>query len=401
MTTTARPRRPLAGAAAGLLLVVAGLAGLAVLLVALGALVPGPGALSGYAAFAVPGWGPGFVVLGLVAVVLAVLLRRRLRRAGTVVAVGAGVATAALAVVVAVVVATTVSAGGSVDPLTAVAPASGLALPDGDPVYATGPDGVPLHAAVWNPRGAAGPAPVLVYVHGGGWVGGSELGNTEDLRAFADHGRLVVSVAYTLATRTRPTWDLAGPQVACALTEVAALAPGLGGDPGRIVLAGDSAGGQLAVSVAYHAASGTQPSSCGGTVPVPCGVVVQYPAVDLLDAWLHGTDPVHPGVSDRYLQDFYLGGSPQQVPDRYRLLSGVPAITPRAPATLVLGPTRDELVPPQGVTRFVDAARAAGVDVTLVRVPFANHAYDTLGTGSLGNQAGRSIREHWLEQHGW
>jgi acetyl esterase len=116
---------------------------------------------------------------------------------------------------------------------------------------------------------------------------------------------------------------------------------------------------------------------------------------------VHGTDPVRHGVSDHYLLDFYLGGSPQQVPDRYRALSGVPAITPRAPATLVLGPTRDELVPPGGVTRFVDAARAAGVDATLVRVPYANHAYDTLGTGSLGNQASRSIREHWLDQHGW
>jgi acetyl esterase/lipase len=409
MTTTARPRRGLvSGAVAGLLLVVAGLAGLAVLLVVIGALVPGLGGLlpalgglPGYATLVVPGYGPTVVVVGLVAVVLAVLLRRRLGRAGTVVAVGAGVATAALAVVVAIVVATTVSAGGSVNPLTAVAPGPGLALPDGDPVYATGPDGVPLHAAVWNPRGATGPAPVLVYVHGGGWVGGSEVGNTADMRAFADQGRLVISVAYTLATDTRPTWDLAGPQVACALTQVAALAPGLGGDPGRIVLAGDSAGGQLAVSVAYHAASGTQASSCGGVVPVPRGVVVQYPAVDLVDAYAHGTDPGHPGVSDHYLLDYYVGGSPQRVPDRYRALSGVPAITPRAPATLVLGPTRDELVPPEGVTRFADAARAAGVDATLVRVPFANHAYDMLGTGSLGNQASVTIREHWLDQHGW
>jgi acetyl esterase len=401
MTTTARPRRGLSGAVAGLLLVVAGLAGLAVLLVALGALVPGLGGLSGYATLAVPGYGPSFVVVGLVAVVLAVLLRRRLGRAGTVVAVGSGIATAALAVVVAIVVAATVSAGGSVDPLTAVVPTPGFAPPDGDPVYATGPDGVPVHAAVWNPRGATGPAPVLVYVHGGGWVGGSELGNTEDLRAFADHGRLVISVAYTLATRTRPTWDVAGPQVACALTRVAALAPGLGGDPSRIVLAGDSAGGQLAVSVAYHAASGTQPSSCGGVVPVPRGVLVQYPAVDLLDAYVHGTAPGHPGVSEDYLLDYYLGGSPQQVPDRYRVLSGVPAITPRAPATLVLGPTRDELVPPGGVTRFVAAARAAGVEATLVPVPYANHAYDIFGTGSLGNQASRTIREHWLDRHGW
>src|SRR5689334_10393991 len=144
MTTTAHPWRGLlSGVVAGLLLVVAGLAGLAVL--------PVLGGLPGYATLAVPGYGPTVVVAGLVAVVLAVLLRRRMGRVATVVAVAAGVATAALAVVVAIVVATTISAGGSVNPLTAIAPTSGFAPPDGDPVYATGPDGVPLHAAVWNP----------------------------------------------------------------------------------------------------------------------------------------------------------------------------------------------------------------------------------------------------------
>ncbi len=403
MTTTAPPRRPsrLTGAAAALALVVLGLVGLLVLLVALGALVPGLGPLSGWATVTVPARGPTLLVAGLVAAVLAGLLRRRLPWWGTLVATVAGVATVALAVVIGIFVTATLAAGGSVNPLTTVAPTSGLALPDGDPVYTTGPDGAPLHAAVWNPRGATGPAPVLVYVHGGGWNGGSELGNTDDLRWFADQGHLVVSVAYTLSNGTRPTWDVAGPQVACALTKVAALSPGLGGDPNRIVLAGDSAGGQLAVSVGYHAASGTQPSSCGGVVPVPRGVLVQYPAVDLVDAYEHGHFPGQPGTPGAYLAQLYTGGTPGQVPDRYRAVSGGPAITARAPATLVIGPTRDELVPPGGVTGFVDQARAAGVDATLVPLPYANHAYDTLGTGSLGNQARRTISEHWLTAHGW
>ncbi|MCD2196598.1 alpha/beta hydrolase [Actinomycetospora endophytica] len=403
MTTSAGPRRGrrLTGAAAGLALVVLGFVGLTVLLVALGALVPGLGALSGWATVTVPARGATLVVAGLVAAVLALLLRRRLRWAATGVAIGTGVATVALAVVVGISVVTTVAAGGSVNPFRAVVPSSGLALPDGDPVYTTGPDGAALHAAVWDPRGATGPAPVLVYVHGGGWNAGSELGNTDDLRWFADHGRLVVSVAYTLSSGTRPTWDVAGPEVACALTKVAALAPGRGGDPSRIVLAGDSAGGQLAVSVGYHAASGTQPSSCGGTVPVPRGVLVQYPAVDLVDAYEHGHFPGQPGTPAGYLGQLYTGGTPEQVPDRYAAVSGGPAITPRAPATLVIGPTRDELVPPGGVERFVDQARAAGVDATLVRMPYANHAYDTLGTGSLGNQARLTISEHWLADHGW
>ncbi|HEY2224326.1 alpha/beta hydrolase [Actinomycetospora sp.] len=403
MTTSARPRRGrrLTGAAAGLALVVLGFVGLMVALVALGALVPGLGPLSGWATVTVPARGATLVVAGLVAAVLALLLRRRLRWTATGVAIGSGVATVALAVVVGILMAATVSAGGSVNPFQAIVPSSGFALPDGDPVYSTGPDGVGLHAAFWDPRGATGPAPVLVYVHGGGWNGGSELGNTDDMRWFADRGRLAVSVAYTLSTGTRPTWDVAGPQVACALTKVAALAPGRGGDPGRIVLAGDSAGGQLAVSVGYHAASGTQPSSCGGVVPVPRGVLVQYPAVDLLDAYAHGHFPGQPGTPGAYLAQLYTGGTPEQVPDRYRAVSGGPAITPRAPATLVIGPTGDELVPPGGVERFVDQARAAGVDATLVRLPYANHAYDILGTGSLGNQARRTISEHWLTQHGW
>jgi acetyl esterase len=403
MTTPVRPRRGrrVGGAAAGLALAVLGFVGLVVLLVALGALVPGLGPLSGWATVTVPARGTTLVVAGLVAAVLAIPLRRRLRRSATGVAVGTGVATVALAVVVGTVVAATVSAGGSVNPFPAIVPSSGVALPDGDPVYTTGPDGAALHAAVWNPRGATGPAPILVYVHGGGWNGGSELGNTDDLAWFAGRGRLVVSVAYTLSTGTRPTWDVAGPQVACALTKVAALAPGLGGDPGRIVLAGDSAGGQLAVSVGYHAASGTQPSSCGGVVPVPRGVLVQYPAVDLVDAYEHGHFPGQPGTPGAYLAQLYTGGTPAQVPDRYAAVSGGPAITPRAPATLVIGPSRDELVPPGGVDRFVEQARAAGVDATLVSMPYANHAYDTLGTGSLGNQARLTISEHWLAQHGW
>ena len=53
------------------------------------------------------------------------------------------------------------------------------------------------------------------------------------------------------------------------------------------------------------------------------------------------------------------------------------------------------------MSRFAAAARAGGVDATPGSVPYANHAYDLLGTGSLGNQTSRSIREHWLDQHGW
>jgi hypothetical protein len=50
--------------------------------------------------------------------------------------------------------------------------------------------------------------------------------------------------------------------------------------------------------------------------------------------------------------------------------------------------------------RFVDEAHAAGVDITLDRIPFAAHVYDEGAANSPGNQARRTITQHYLMQHG-
>lgn len=401
--TSATParRHRVGGVLAGVTLLVLGAVAVLLLLVVVGVLVPGLGALSGNATVALPTYGPPLVVVGAVATLLALVVRLRLRRAGTVVVGLGALGTVALGVVVGIVVAAAGAAGGAVDLVRAVDPHGDVSLPDGYPQYGTGPDGAPLRAAIYRPGGATGPAPVLVYVHGGGWAAGSELDNSSDMRWFAQRGRLVISVGYTLSTPERPTWDLAAAQVACALTQVPALAPGLGGDPTRIVLSGDSAGGQLAVSVAYRAASRTQPSACGGRVPVPQGVLVQYPVVDPVGAWGSGVFPGRPDDSGRVLLETYTGGTPSRVPDRYTAIAGIPAITRAAPPTLALVPSDDELVPPAGPEAFVAAARAAGVDATAVTVPFANHAYDVGGVNSLGNQVRRSVSDRWLTDRGW
>ncbi len=367
----------------------------------------------------VPVWGPVISIVALAAVVLAVWLLAGLRdRRGWAFVGGAVVllqvaALVAIAVPVGEVVTTTVRAGGAIDPLHAI----GLRHrdprpPDLRPVFTTSAAGVPLHLSIWRPGAGSksstptpGPvadtaavrpaaAPVLVWVHGGGWVGGSDLGQAAALSRWAERGWLVVSVEYGLDAPGRPTWDRAGPEVACGVGRVAAAAPSLGGDPARIVLGGDSAGGQLAVSVADHAVSGTQASSCGTPVPVPRAVAVEYPAVDLVDGFTHGARSPVPQFDAQWLATTYTGGSPAQVPERYRAISGTAALTPQAPPTLVLGAGRDSLVPLPGLQRFVAAARATGVDATLVTIPFADHAFDVVD-GSLGAQAASSILQHW------
>lgn len=52
-------------------------------------------------------------------------------------------------------------------------------------------------------------------------------------------------------------------------------------------------------------------------------------------------------------------------------------------------------MPPTGAERFVQAARAAGVDAQQVDVPFADHAFDVGPAGSLGRQAAWSVLQRW------
>ena len=376
-------------------LVPVALATLFLIVAAVTALAPGTALLGTQGSLVVVVvWGPLLVLLGVVVTVGAWLLRRRriARSLTTGLVVLATLATLVLIGAVGAVVTATLGAGGRVDPLRAVV-LSGApdARPDERPIYTTTPEGQDLRLSLLRPRPAApGPAPVLVWVHGGGWRTGSGLDRMPDLRRLADAGWLVVSVEYTLTGPGRPTWDVAGPQVACALARVAEHAAEEGGDARRLVLGGDSAGGQLATTVGYRAATGTQPSACASPVPVPVprAIATLYPALDLADTFRHG----------RGAQEFavgYTGGTPEQVPERYRAVTPGDALSSASPPTLLVVPARDRLVPPSGADAFVGAARTAGVPVERVDIPFADHAFDIGPDGSLGHQAAFSVLERW------
>ncbi len=109
----------------------------------------------------------------------------------------------------------------------------------------SGPGGA-LRVRIITPEMAGqGPLPVLVYFHGGGWV----LGNIEShegiCRALANAGGvIVVTVDYRLAPEYR--FPAAADDAYAATLWAAEYAVEFGGDPGRIAVGGDSAGGNLA-----------------------------------------------------------------------------------------------------------------------------------------------------------
>jgi acetyl esterase len=286
------------------------------------------------------------------------------------------------------------AAGGSVNIFRALAPSSVTAAsPDASAVYHT-VDGQALSVAIYRPPGPPRAWPVLFFIHGGGWNGGSNDTARTDYRWYANHGWLVISTQYRLATPADPTWNQAPGDVACALAWTARNATRLGADLNRLVLAGDSAGGNLAINLGYSAAAGTARSNCGGTVPVPAAVVVTYPAVNPVsvydDTFTFGS------VSGRAAVAEYAGGTPQQYPGRYRAISSSTYITRKAPQTLIIEPEHDSRVPPGAVYAFAGQARAAGVDVTLAAIPFANHAFNFYAAGTIGDQACLTITQNYL-----
>ena len=95
----------------------------------------------------------------------------------------------------------------------------------------------------------------------------------------------------------------------------------------------------------------------------------------------------------------YTGGSPQEFPDRYARVSSDSDITARSPPTLILVGEAEHLVPVDGTYRFADRAGAAGVEVELVAVPYADHVFDGR-PGSIGQQAYRQVTARWLGDHG-
>ncbi|MBF9031351.1 alpha/beta hydrolase fold domain-containing protein [Rhodobacterales bacterium HKCCE3408] len=380
-----------------LLAILAALAGLAVLGLVIGALLDPTGSL-----FAVLGsmvwatYGPHLLLIALVAALAGLVARGAgLRRLGGLALVLTMPALAGAAVILARITLAALPAGAAIDPLGTLALGSMDAPPPDMIETVETVAGTDLRAAIYRPAGTPGPAPVIVYIHGGGFRTGTFTETAADLRWFADRGWLVISVEYRLFTPDNPTWDLAQRDAACGLAWARDNAGRFGGDPARIALLGDSAGGNLAINVGFAAAAGRATTDCASPVPVPSAIATLYPAVDPESIYTGGF-PI-PGFQPTELIEGFLGGPPADHPDRVAAVSSASYLTPDAPPTLIVLPLNDSLVVAHGTEAFVQAAQAAGVDLDLVRIPYANHVFNQMAAQSLGNQIGRSLRLHFLE----
>ncbi len=134
-----------------------------------------------------------------------------------------------------------------------------------------GPDGR-LRIRLYRPAGAVSRLlPTILYFHGGGFVIGSLEGYDLPCRFFcAETGCALVAVDYRLAPEHK--FPAAINDAMAAYAWLASEPAGVGIDPARIVVAGDSAGGTIAAVLAQQ---------LRGTAHAPCLQWLIYPATDL------------------------------------------------------------------------------------------------------------------------
>jgi acetyl esterase len=234
-----------------------------------------------------------------------------------------------------------------------------------------GPAG-PLHARVYRPEAQADESlPTVLFIHGGGFVLGSVETHDNQARSICRATRsVVVSLDYRLAPETQfpgPVQDSYA-----ALQWVAENVGDLGGDPERIAVAGDSAGGNLAAVTALLARDAG---------PAVCAQLLIYPVVDF--------DPDHPYPSrvdnaEGYFltsedMEWFSGNyvpagtdshDPRLSPLRAPSLAGLP---PAVVLTAEFDPLRDE------GEAYAAALAEAGVEVHHHRFDGLIHGFFDLG----------------------
>jgi len=146
---------------------------------------------------------------------------------------------------------------------------------------------------VYLPEYGSGPFPVIVFVHGGGFFGGSkDYGTLADILPCVSQGYALVSVEYRLSMEAK--WPACVHDVKTALRFITAHAAEFELDPERIVLRGSSAGAGITTAVAATLTSGrVDDPTLGnpGVQPQVAAMVGWFPLTDWISVAFHHNIP--------------------------------------------------------------------------------------------------------------
>lgn len=251
-------------------------------------------------------------------------------------------------------------------------------------------DGYPLRADIYFSQLPGGNAPLLLFLHGGGWTGGSKDGGMgfESLPALTAAGYTLAAVDYRLAPKYKMPAMIEDAK--CAVRSFRAHAAEYGIDPDHIGVIGASAGAQLAAML------GTADESAGFDRGEYAGHSSRVQAVVDMAGPTDFRLPFTTGSDYRSLAAQVFGTEDPNDP-LFAAASPVTWVSADDAPFLILHGNRDQNVPLSQSQEFYDKLRAAGVEAELVIVKNAGHQMDSPGQSPTREELARKILEFLQE----
>ena len=215
----------------------------------------------------------------------------------------------------------------------------------------------------WH-RGERTPRPTVIYIHGGGWVGGSKEGSLLNLMPYLEMGFNAVNVQYRLGRVALA--PAAVEDCRCALRWVIRNAETYGFDTGKLVVTGHSAGGHLSLTTGMlQTAAGFDAECISDNEPQVAAIVNYYGITDVAD--LMAGQPNEKSYTVRWL------GS---ITDRKQIADAVSPIhhvRKDLPPILTIHGDADKIVPYSHALELHKRLKASGTDNQLHTVKGGGH----------------------------
>ena len=216
---------------------------------------------------------------------------------------------------------------------------------------------------LYQPTNASGPVPTLIYIHGGGWVGGDRQAAFFNTMPYLEMGWAVVNVSYRLARVSLA--PAAVEDCRCALRWVISKAKDYNLDVNKLVVTGNSAGGHLALTTGMLPASAGLERQCPGNEELKVAAIINWYGITDVGDLLEGPNMKTYAVT--WLSSLT---NRQELAKR---VSPLEYVRPGLPPILTIHGDADPTVPYSHGTRLHEALNKAGVPNQLLTIPGGKH----------------------------
>jgi acetyl esterase/lipase len=223
-------------------------------------------------------------------------------------------------------------------------------------------DGESLQLDFCKPKKMDRPAPLIVFLHGGGWKKGNRADMLPLLIDFAKQGYITATVSYRFGPYPQCVEDISD-----VVNWFYNHGEEYGYDPDRIALAGGSAGAHLAMMAGYGWKEKTRGTEASDTVASKHhikAIVNIFGPVDMTTEFARN----HPTAIS------FIGKSYAEAPELYKEASPLQYVDKNSPPTMTIQGTSDELVPNSQADQLKQKLDSLGVPCVDYRFPLWPHA---------------------------